>query len=221
MSISTVCIKSEIVFRTGMAARVFLPPLALVIGCSLLLVIISLAHPFSLRIGNYQLPIFMPYAEQITKILCYVVVYAGFCSLFISATVRHHVIQFFQKRSRLKNPVPSRSSSSASLSKGSDRPRSQAEIRMGWERVQIERRLRDFHDDQQKRLGPDAEPITDFEAFEILVPMLCAVILLLLLLWPIVLIVTLLTVTILALRGTLRLVLARIVDFVFRGAFRL
>src|SRR4029077_11474701 len=115
------------------------------------------------------------YAEHTTKTLCYVVVYAGFWSLFISATVRDYVIRFFQKRSRLETAAPSRSSSSASLSKGSDRPLSQAEIRMEWERVQIKRRLRDFHDDQQKRLGPDGEPITDFEAFEILVPVLCAV----------------------------------------------
>jgi len=222
--------ESKITLRVITAAKMFFPPLILAIVFSVLLVLISLANPIFVRIGDYQFPILIPYFENLTKVGCYIVVYIAFLSLFISVTFRDYAIRFFRRMERKRISLDTARSLSTTSQSASDRRLARENIRAKWQLAQLDRRLRDL--EQRQRLSrtenghhdleeaEPVEPITHFEVSEILAPMVCVVILTMLLLWPIVLIITLIVVTILAIRGTLKTALTRLIEFVFRFIFK-
>src|SRR4051812_44279867 len=97
--------ESEITLRTIAAAKTFFPLLVLLIAVPVLLVLISLASPVFVRIGNYEFPILIPYFENLTKIGYYIVVYIAFLSLFISVTFRNYAIRFFRRMERKRRSL--------------------------------------------------------------------------------------------------------------------
>lgn len=220
MSISTALLRSELAHRTSVAAKMFFPPLLLAIGFAIIEVLISLTHPVFIALGDVNFPVYLPYWEEATKTTCYIIADIAFCSLFISFTFRDFIVRLARKRAKLAKRRHAHNKRSDDFQqRGVDKhQRSHTEIRMEWERIRIEREL---HDYELQKIKLNTEPITDLEAMEIIVPTLCTIALLLLLLWPVILIITLVAVLILAIRGTLNLVLTRIVDLIFRGAFRL
>lgn len=210
---------AEIAHRVGRAARNFLPPLLLALAFAICEVLISLAHPVFIEIGGYDFPIFMPYLENLTKVLCYIIVAVAFLFFFVGVIFRDYIIKLLRNKAALTKRSINDVSINTSVTHNSSKRHSRMEIRMEWDIIRMERELRDLRELQ--RLSSDADLRTDFEVAEILLPLFCVIVLLLLLLWPIILIMTIGTISILMLRGTLNLVIIRIVDFVFRGAFRL
>lgn len=209
----------EITRRTIVAARKFLPALFSALGFGVVEVLISLLRPVSIEIGGYKFPILIPFWEDVTKILCYLVVIIAFGSLFTSFTCRNYVLNIARNRAKSTRAKRAAENSRIPISENNAGARSLSatEVRRQWELIRMERELREI----KGCMDPGAEPITDVEAFEILIPLLCAVLLMLLILWPIILIVSFIAALVLGIKGSLNLVLARIVEFILRGAFRL
>ena len=217
-------LKSEIIHRTSSAAKMFLPFLLLLISSAVTVVLISLAHPVFIEISGYKFPIFMPYFEHATKIVCYAIIGIVFCSLFVSFTFRKHVLAIARDRAKSKAEYNARKYPEPSVKHAArNEPLSALEIRRRWELIRMERELSELDERRRKlnnQMNLDEEPLTDFEAFEILIPMLGGILLLLALVWHVVLVAGFIVVLVLGVRGTMNLVLNRMVDFVLRGAFR-